>query len=402
MNEPATPKPNTGIKKQLAIGIISFGLGLLSFWVASMAIAILTHTKGLDTSLLYNVKSVLSQKYDGNINYSKMSEGAAAGAVASLGDPYTVYLDEKSNKELADDLKGEISGIGIEVGQKAGKLTVIAPVDGTPAAKAGIKSGDYIISIDGIDTAGLTIDEAVARIRGDKGTDVKLGIIRGSEPPKEITITRDIITFPSVTHELKADKIGYIKIRRFGDDTTELVRSAGKSLARDGAKAIIVDVRDNPGGYLESSVGVASEFMSSGLVVQERSSKSKPKSHNATEGGTMTNLPIIVLINRGSASASEILAGALNDNKRATLVGEKSYGKGSVQEVVCLESVFLSSSCKGASVKVTVAHWYTPGGVDISKEGIKPTVEVGLTTKDSDAGIDPQLDRAIELAKQSR
>ena len=351
----------------------------------------------IDTSLLNKVESIINQKYDGDIDAKKQSEGAAAGAVAALGDPYTIYLDAKANKELSNDLKGELSGIGIEVGEKNGKLTVIAPIDGTPAYKAGIKSGDYIAAIDGVDTKSLTIDEAVNKIRGEKGTEVKLTIVRGSEAPKEITITRELINVPSVSYEMKDGNIGYIKIRRFGEDTAELVKTAGESLKSQGAKGLVLDLRDNPGGYLESSVQVASEFMSSGMVVEERSRKAKTKVHNVESGATLTDIPLVVLINGGSASASEILAGALSDNGRAILIGEKSYGKGSVQEVICLDgSSMFTSSCNGASLKVTVAHWYTPKGVNISKEGIKPQVEVKLTEDDSNSNRDPQLQKAIE------
>jgi carboxyl-terminal processing protease len=373
----------------------------LSFWLVNQYTPVKLSKNKIDTSLLYKVESILKQKYNGNIDYPKMSEGAAAGAVASLGDPYTVFLDQKANQELSDDLNGELSGIGIEVGQKNGKLTIIAPIDSTPAANAGLRAGDFIAAIDGTDTGSLSIDEAVTKIRGEKGTKVKLVIVRGSEAPKEIEITRDLINVPSVSYELKQDNIGYIKIRRFGEDTAKAVRDAGANLRAAGAKAIVLDVRDNPGGYLQSAVQVASEFYSKGVVVEERSKNSKPKVDNAIAGGTMTDLPVVVLINGGSASASEILAGALSDNNRAVLVGQKSYGKGSVQEVICLTSTFFTSNCNGPSLKVTVANWYTPNGVNISKEGIKPQIEVKLTEDDSNSNRDPQLEKAIESAKQT-
>ena len=351
--------------------------------------------------MLFKVESILRQKYNGDIDYQKQSEGAAAGAVAALGDPYTVFLDKESNKELSNDLKGELSGIGVEVGQKNNRLTIIAPFDGTPADAAGLRSGDIIIGINDEDTANLAVDQAVSKIRGEAGTKVKLTILRGNEPPKDFEITRELINIPSVTSEMKDNNIGYIKIRRFGEDTSEQVKIAGNNLKAQGAKVIVLDVRDNPGGYLQSSVEVASEFYSDGVVVEERSRNSKPKIDSALPGGTLTKLPVIVLINGGSASASEILAGALNDNDRATLVGEKTYGKGSVQEVICLNSLFLSSDCDGPSLKVTVANWFTPAGINISKEGIKPEVEVKLTSEDANAGRDPQLQKALELAKQA-
>lgn len=396
-------KHSSNFIKFFLVGLVCFSLGLLVYWAGNTVLANTAKKSQLDTSLLYRVQGILQQKFDGDIDPQKQSEGAVAGSVAALGDPYTIYLDEKSNQELSNDLKGELSGIGVEVGQKNGKLTVIAPIDGTPAAKAGIRSGDYIAAIDGVDSRSLTVDEAVSKIRGEKGTKVKLTIVRGSEQPKEIEITRDLINVPSVSYEMKPGNVGYIKIRRFGDDTSAMVRSAASTLKSQGAKSVVIDVRDNPGGYLQTSVDVASQFMSEGVVVEERSKHTKDKTINAQSGGLMTEIPVIMLINNGSASASEILAGALKDNKRATLVGEKTYGKGSVQEVVCLSgSSLFGSDCKGAALKVTVAHWYTPDGVNISKEGIKPDTEVKLTNEDYDAGRDPQLAKALELAAQAK
>lgn len=402
MEKQQTHKRSSNFAKYLVVGLGGFFVGLVVFGVANYALTSAAKKNQLDTSLLFKVQSILEQKFDGNIDTKKQSEGAVAGSVAALGDPYTIYLDEKSNQELSNDLKGELSGIGIEVGQKNSKLTVIAPIDGTPAAKAGIRSGDYIAAIDGVDSRSLTVDEAVNKIRGEKGTKVKITIVRGSEQPKEIEITRELISVPSVSHEMKPGNIGYIKIRRFGEDTSSSVRSAASNLKSQGAKAVVVDVRDNPGGYLQTSVEVASQFMSQGVVVEERSKNTKDKALSAQSGGLMTDIPVVLLVNGGSASASEILAGALKDNDRAKLVGEKTYGKGSVQEVVCLSgSTLFSSDCKGAALKVTVAHWYTPDGVNISKEGIKPDVEVKLTNEDYNAGRDPQLEKALETAKQA-
>lgn len=403
MQETKQPNPKPGVKlKPWLYALIGFFLGAATYFGITTYILSSSRQKGINTELLSKVEAIIKQKYDGEIDVNKLSEGAAAGAVAALGDPYTTYLDKKANEELANDLKGELSGIGVEVGQKNGKLTVIAPIDGTPADKAGLKAGDYIASIDGVDSSTLTIDEAVNRIRGEKGTDVKLVVVRGSNAPKEITITRDIINVPSVTYELKDGIIGYIKIRRFGEDTATLVMRAGESLRAQGAKGLVIDVRDNPGGYLETAVDVSSQFMSSGLVVEERSSKSKTKVHNASAGGKLTDLPLVVLVNGGSASASEILAGALADNGRAILIGEKTYGKGSVQEVICLDGNNLfSQACDGPTIKVTVAHWYTPKGVNISKEGIRPNIEVKLSDEDYNSGLDPQLQKAIEEIKKS-
>lgn len=338
------------------------------------------------------IRSILESSFNGDLNDEKQAEGALRGYVASLGDPYTVYLDANEAEELSNDLAGQLSGIGVEVGLKNDRLTVIAPIDETPAAKAGIRAGDVIAAIDGQSSGELTLDEAVKKIRGEKGTEVKLTIVREGEEPKELAITRDQIQVSSVKYEVKDGDVGYIRVRRFGDDTDTAIRNAAADLAKQGVKKIVLDLRDNPGGYLNSAVTVASEFMANGVVVEERGRHIESKQLVANPGGNLTDAKVVILINEGSASASEITAGALKDNGRATLVGEKTYGKGSVQEVKRLSN--------GAQLKVTVAGWFTPNGVNISKEGIKPDVEVKFTTEDSDAGRDPQLEKALEVARQ--
>lgn len=338
------------------------------------------------------IKSILKKSFDGEVKPAEQEEGALKGYVSSLGDPYTTYLSKQEAKELTDDLRGELSGIGIEVGIKNDRLTVIAPIDDTPAAKAGIKSGDVIAKIDGKDTPEITLEEAVKRIRGEQGTVVTLLIVSANEAPRELKITREKIQVSSVKTEIKDGNIGYIRLRRFGDDTDAAIRSAAADLASKGIGKIVLDLRDNPGGYLDSAVTVSSEFIASGTVVEERGRHVDAKKLTVSPGGKLTTAKLIVLVNEGSASASEIVAGALKDNKRATLVGEKTFGKGSVQEVKSLGN--------GAQLKVTVARWYTPNGVNISKEGIKPDVEVKLTPDDSNAGRDPQLDKALEIARQ--
>jgi carboxyl-terminal processing protease len=356
--------------------------------------------KGINLDKFWQVNDILHKKFDGEINSEKQSQGAIEGMVASLGDPYTTYLTAKDNKELSDQLTGKLSGVGIEIGTKNDRLTVIAPIDGTPASKAGIRAGDVIVAIDGQDTSGLSTDEAVKKIRGDKGTEVILTIVRDGAAPQDIKIIRDDISVPSITTEIKPGNIGYIKIRTFGAETANDVSKAAQEFADAGVKAVIIDVRDNPGGYLDASVKISSQFMSSGVVVEERSRTEKNRVINAQSGGSLTKVPVVILINEGSASASEILAGALQDNGRAVLVGEKTYGKGSVQEIICLSSLSVGAECKTDSLKVTVANWYTPKGINISKEGIKPDVEVKLTTQDYNSNTDPQLVKALELAAQ--
>lgn len=349
------------------------------------------HQGQINAAEIGHVQEVLKNKFDGDVDTQKMSEGQIRGLVASLGDPYTVFMNKAESQELSDDLKGKLSGIGVEVGVKNNRLTVISPIDDTPAAKAGLRSGDVIALIDNQDSSQLTLDEAVKKIRGEEGSSVKLTIVRGADKPTELEIKRQVIQVSSVKTEIKDGNIGYIRLRRFGDDTDQAIREAAADLAGKGVKSVVLDLRDNPGGYLDSAVSVSSEFLASGTVVEERSRHFESRKLVANPGGNLTNVKLIVLINGGSASASEITAGALKDQGRATLVGEKSFGKGSVQEVKPLDS--------GGQLKVTVAHWYTPKGVNISKEGIKPDVEVKLTNEDYNASRDPQLDKALELAR---
>ncbi len=347
----------------------------------------------VDFSSLNSVYALMQRNFDGTIDDQKALDGAKAGLVAAGGDPYTVFLDAKSAKQLANDLTGKLSGIGAEIGIKNNILTVIAPIADTPAAAAGLKTGDLIAKINNEDTSGMSVETAVSKIRGDAGTKVTLKLVRSGTPdPFDVTITRADITVPSVKSSLKNGNVAYITITRFGPDTAELVGQAATSLKAQGATKVILDLRNDPGGYLDAGVSVASQFLDSGkLVVEERSGGKSTNKLNASGGGLLKGMPTIVLINGGSASASEIVAGALHDNKVAQLVGEKSFGKGSVQEIKDLPD--------GAQLKVTVAHWYTPDGVNINKEGIKPDIEVKLTTEDFNANRDPQLDKALDLLK---
>lgn len=353
---------------------------------------IATRNAKIDPSSLKEVEAALLRKFDGSIDSSKLLDGAKEGLVAAAGDPYTVYLNKANAKSLSDDLQGTLSGIGAEVGIRNKVLTVIAPVPGTPAAKAGLRSGDVIVKINGTDPAGLSLDEAVRKIRGPQGTKVTLNVSRSNGAPYDVVITRDNITVPSVNSSIKNDNVGYIQIVRFGADTGAKVDEAATDLLAKGAKKIILDLRDDPGGYLNEAVKVASEFVPADkLVVEERHNGISTGKEYSTAGGKLVGLPVIVLINAGSASASEIVAGAMHDNIGAKLVGIKSFGKGSVQEIVNLSG--------GGELKVTIAHWYTPHGVNINKEGIKPDEAVELTADDFGAGRDPQMAKALDLLK---
>jgi carboxyl-terminal processing protease len=335
----------------------------------------------------------MQNNFDGTIDAKAALEGAKKGLVAAGGDPYTVYMNADESKALSDDLSGKLSGIGAEIGIKNNILTVIAPISGAPAEKAGIRTQDLIYKINDEDTTGMTVDTAVGKIRGKAGTTVKLTILHtGSSDTTDITITRADINVPSVKWSMKDGGIGYIQVSTFGTDTTDLIKQAAGELKSQGATKAILDLRNDGGGYLDAGVAVASQFLPDGkTVVSERTGGKTVDTLTSQGDGQLVGLPLIVLINGGSASASEIVAGALHDNGVAKLVGEKSFGKGSVQEIKSLAG--------GAQLKVTVAHWYTPKGVNINKEGIMPDVDVKLSNDDYNASRDPQLDKALELLK---
>ena len=350
-------------------------------------------TDRVDFSSLNDLYVLMKNNFDGKIDAKSALEGARQGLVGAGGDPYTVYLDASAAKSLSDGLTGSLSGIGAEIGIKNSYVTVIAPVDGTPAQKAGLQPGDIIIKINKEDTTGMSVDVAVSKIRGKKDTQVILTLVRGtSSPAFDVTITRADIVVPSVKWSMKDSNIGYIQLTRFGPDTAQLTDKAATELKAQGATKIILDMRNNGGGYLDVGVAVASEFLPEGkLVVEERTGGKSRDKLNSTGGGKLVGLPLEILVNGGSASASEIVAGALHDNGVAKLVGEKTFGKGSVQEIKQLPG--------GAEFKVTIAHWFTPKGININKEGISPDTEVKLTTEDFNASRDPQLEAAIAALK---
>lgn len=351
-----------------------------------------SNNSSADFSSFWKAWELLEQNYDGQLDYQKMVEGAIRGLTSSLGDPYTSYLSKDEANQLNDDLSGTISGIGAEIGIKNNKMIIIAPIKDSPAEKAGLKAGDNIAFINDEATDGMTVAEAVAKIRGEAGTKVTLKIIRNGEL-KTFEITREKFNVKSVDSKILDKNIGYVSISRFDDTTATELNSALDQFVAKGVKKVVLDLRDNPGGYLDVSVEVASQFIRSGVVVREGKviDASKKYTYKASGDGKMTgdDIKIVVLINQGSASASEIVAGALQDYKRATIVGEKSYGKGSVQQ--------LENLISGSKLRITVAHWYTPNGNSISNQGIKPDVEVALSDDDYNNDRDPQLAKAIEL-----
>lgn len=344
----------------------------------------------VDFSVLNQAWQTITEKYVGTYSPQKLVYGAVKGMVGALGDPYSSFLEPTENNQLRQDLSGQFEGIGAELSQKDGRIIIIAPLAETPAEKAGLKPQDKILEINGQDTANMTVDDAVSKIRGAAGTEVTLLVDRaGFTTPRKFKITREKITVASVKWEMLGD-IGYIKISQFGDDTSDLAQKAAKELVQKQPKAIILDLRNNPGGYLDSSVDVASLFVTPGSVVVKEQYKDGHKEElKTTFEPILQKYKVVVLVNEGSASAAEIVAGTLQDLRGATLVGQKTYGKGSVQELNNLDTL--------AVLRLTVAKWLTPKDRAIDKEGIKPDIEVKSTEQDQEQGQDPQLDKALEI-----
>ncbi len=347
----------------------------------------------IDFSLFWKVWEILKNRYvdKSQLDARELFYGAIDGMLAATGDPYTTFFSPKENQEFNEDMSGTFEGIGAEMGIKDEVITIIAPLEGMPAEKAGLLAGDKIIKIDDVLSSNYSLDEAVKHIRGAKDTSVKLTVFReGEEETRDFVVTRGIILVKSVRFEMKGDAIAYIRVSRFGDDTEQEFKAAVRETTAKKAKGVIIDLRNNPGGFLDTAIVMASSMLPGGkVVVIEEDGEGNRKELKSRGGDTMSALPVVVLINQGSASASEILAGALRDNRTdVVLVGKKSFGKGSVQELVPVG--------KDTSVKITIARWLTPSGKQIHNVGISPDVEVGITSDDIKEKRDPQLDRAME------
>lgn len=348
----------------------------------------------LDYSSVEEVYSKLKSDFDGKLDNQKLLDGLKSGLASATGDQYTEYLNKSAAKQFNDELNGTFTGIGAELSKDAqGNLIVISPIAGFPAEKAGLKPKDVIAEIDGTSTQGLSISDGVSKIRGPKGAKVSLKIVRDNAKVVIIDIIRDQITVASVTTKTLDGNIGYILISRYAEDTSALTIKAATDFKQAGVKGIVLDLRSDPGGLLDAAVNVSSLWLPSGkTVLSERRDDVVVRNYPSKGTATLTGIPTVVLINEGSASASEITAGALHDNGAATLIGVKSFGKGSVQQ--------LENLIDGGVLKVTIAHWYTPKGINIGKQGITPDKEVKLTEDDAKNQRDPQLDAAkAELTK---
>lgn len=359
----------------------------------------------LNFNLFWDVWDRINHQYiDRNeINRQNLIYGAIKGMVSSLGDPYTVFLPPDENQRSKEDLAGSFEGIGAQLGQKEGRIIVIAPLKGLPAEKAGILSGDYIVEVEGEDATGWTLLEAVSKIRGVEGTVVTLTIVReGENEPLKIPITRGTISVPSIDTQIigtdcaSCPQVALLQLSRFGGNTnTEWEQAVDEILAfkqdaidnNKNFKGMILDLRNNPGGFLQSAVFISSEFLDSGTIVQQKDTSGTQENYKVERVGRLLDIPMVVLINGGSASASEIVAGALRDHKRAILVGEKSFGKGSVQEAQELS--------ENAGLHVTIAKWFTPNGTSINHDGIEPDIAIKYDREKPD--VDEQLEKAVEV-----
>lgn len=330
--------------------------------------------------------------YTEPLDYDAMVQGATAGMVETLGDDHTAWLDPQTARLMSEDLSGTFEGIGATVDMVDNRLTIVRPLAGSPAERAGLRAGDVIVAVDGRPLGKTTLVEAIMLIRGPAGSTVRLQVQRpkdGRLEEFELEVRRERITLPTVESKILSGGVGYIRLTEFNSLAAGEVQKALRELNRQGMKGLVLDLRDNPGGYLDAAVEIADEFLEEGLIVTERDREGEGNDYSARRGGLATEIPLVVLVNGASASASEIVAGAIQDQGRGTLIGEQTFGKGSVQMTFALRD--------GSSLQVTVARWFTPSGRLIDGEGLMPDIVVPLTAEDSDAGRDPQLARALEF-----
>jgi len=348
--------------------------------------------RDVDLSLFWETWNAMDENflYQDKIKVQKQIYGAIKGLISSLEDPYTVFMTPEETKKFEESISGEFEGIGAEIGIRDGQLVVVSPLKGSPAELAGVRSGDKIFKIDDTVTQGMSIEEAITRIRGPKGGKVVLSVLREeSKNPIDITIVRDNIVVKSLEWEMKGD-IAVLRISQFGTDLVSEFQEAVSQILLQTPRGIIVDVRNDGGGLLDACVRIASEFLDQKVVVRTKG-RQFGDSGDIMSGrdGAFKELPLIVLVNEGSASASEIFAGAVQDNARGLVFGETTFGKGSVQNVIPLSD--------GSSLKVTIAEWLTPGGRSISEKGINPDETIEMTTEDVGTDNDPVMKRALDL-----
>lgn len=360
-------------------------------------------SQDINFSLFWETYRTLKDKYVApeEIGEEKILYGAISGMIKAIGDPHTVFMEPDDTKRFLEDISGKFEGVGMEIGMRDGQLQVIAPLEGTPAQEAGLRPGDKIFAVDGESTASFTLEDAVSKIRGPRGSEVVLTINRHNwEKPQEITVTREVINVPSLRWELLSEEgevdengtIAYVKFYNFTEKIGVDWAEAAVRIFNSPADRIILDLRNNPGGYLEMARSMAGYFINRGEVVVIEDMGEEQREFRAQGQPLFLDYPMMVLINQGSASASEILAGALRDNRGVQLIGETSFGKGSVQSLETLSG--------GSSLKVTTARWLTPKGETIEGSGLEPDIEVQMTEEDYLSGRDPQLEKAIEIIRE--
>lgn len=377
----------------VSVAIVAFVLGtrgnqLLGAVAPHLGISTVVGT--LDLSTVQETYRKLSSEYAGDINEQKMINMANKAIVESVDDPYTEYLTASEAADYNDDLSGNIGGgIGAELGIRHDKVTVLQPLDNSPAKEAGIKPGDVIMAVNGSSVEEETLTEVVDKIRGEVGTTVELTLVRSDEQLK-VSVTRNQIIAPDVEANIE-DSIGIIEVSRFDKNTGQNIRSAAEDFKKQGVEGVVLDLRGNGGGYLEAAVSAAGVWLNDKTVVIEKKNDVTQRTFESDKNPVLNDVPTVVLIGEGTASASEIVAGALRDHGAATIVGSKSFGKGSVQALIGLSN--------GAELKVTIAKWYTPKGNNINKEGIHPDERVAIDIDDINNGKDPQLDAALDKLK---
>lgn len=347
-----------------------------------------------DLTSFWNVWRLIDEKYvSDRPSTEERIYGATKGLVESLNDPYSVFFPPVEAELFEDEVRGNFGGIGIEVGVRDEVLTVVAPLKGTPADRAGILAGDKVVEIGEVPSFNLSVDEAVRLIRGEVGTPISLTLVReDEEEPIRVTIVRDTIQIPTLESVLRDDGVFVISLHNFSASSPDLFRGALRDFIESGSDKLIIDVRNNPGGFLEAALDMASWFLPAGKpVVSERGADPAADYVYRSKGYDIftDKLKVVILVNQGSASAAEIFAGALSEYKKAILVGEKTFGKGSVQELIPVTDT--------TSLKITVAKWFTPNGISISDQGFEPDVEVPFTRMDYDAGRDPQMEKAVSI-----
>ena len=349
-----------------------------------------------DFSVFWEAWQTLKDNHiDGKkIGNQNLVYGAIKGLIGAFDDPYTEFFNPEDSKKFEEDLNGSFGGVGMEIGIRNEQLIVVAPLKNTPAERAGLLPGDKILEIDGEDTRGLNVQAAGKKIRGEPGTVVKLQVIRESwNASREFAVTREVIIVPTLDMEIKDGNIAYIQLYNFNENANSFFYRAIMQASEKNAEGIVLDLRNNPGGYLEVAVDLAGWFVERGaVVVSEENSSGERKPMTARGNGALTGISTVVLINEGSASASEILAGALRDLRGVKLIGEKSFGKGTVQQIIRLKD--------DSTLKTTIAHWVLPNGTIIDKNGLEPDIKVERTEKDIEAKRDPQLDRALAEIKK--